>query len=118
MLSYLAHYLQKLLTILFRKDHSDSDSQANSLDEKHSQHSLSLKNKMKSRAKDRVNTGMVHDSDVPPISDSGSARMKAILANPFRLSKDVMDPLLLADYVGLPPLRFLTSFLFVFIHRH
>lgn len=104
--------------MFFRKNHSDSDSQTNSSDENHSQHPLSLKTKTKTRPKDRVNAGIVHDLDVPPISDSGSAQMKVILANPFTLSKDVMDPLLLADYVGLPPLRFLMLLLSIFIHYH
>ena len=67
-----------MLTMFFRKNQCDSDSQMDSSDENHSQHSLSLKTKMKMSTKDQVNVGVVHDSDVPSISDSGSAQMKAI----------------------------------------
>ncbi|KAF8339462.1 hypothetical protein F5887DRAFT_1077244 [Amanita rubescens] len=41
----------------------------------------------------------------PDIPDSGTVRMKYILANPFSLRKNSIDNLLKRDYSNLPPLR-------------
>lgn len=92
------------------KDHvSDSSEDAEgSSDEMHSVQSLKMRKR--DNGKKKGNSVKTLDS-LPDIPDSGSARMRSILANPFTMPKAVeIDELLKDDYPRLPMLRYSNFF--------